>query len=100
MPIIRHRFQCPECECDLLEEVSRSITYSMIDSFWSDTEYGNWYNEWFDTETEDLDVIRYQCRDCGFTVHHGYTDNLYQELKRKGYILEDRPTQPQSDWEV
>lgn len=102
MAVIRHNFLCPDCECDLLEEVSRGLTYSMIDSFYSNEEpHSRWWPEWFDTEHEELEVLRYQCRDCGFVIHEGYCDDLYSLLKRKGWIVQGRPAlTPSSDWEV
>lgn len=100
MPIARHNFECPECACDLLEEVSRSMTYSMIDSFYTQENTDHWWPEWFDTEHEELEVVRYQCRDCGLTIHNGYCDNIYAMLKKKGYIVQDRPDEEESDWEV
>jgi hypothetical protein len=88
-------FECPECECDTLEEVARAITYSEIHCFYNEShEYG-------DLHTEYLDCIRMQCRDCGHTIYEGFPDDLYQYLLRKGMIKgKDATGEPDSDWQL
>ena len=87
-------FHCPHCGNDSLEEVCTALQYTTIGGFYDG------HVDYIDTETEGLEVQRYQCYECGHTIadgHHGY--ELYDYLKRKGWLKPHHGI-PTSDWEL
>jgi hypothetical protein len=91
MPTDRKLFKCPECEDNYLEEVTKAIAYTTISGFY------NRYEQYDETDTEYLNVLRTQCMGCGFIVYEGACHNLFQHCVDRGWI-EGMDSTP--DWEV
>ena len=73
-------FVCPECGGSQLEEVSHGIIYNKITGFYDGfVEYG-------EQDGNETEVIRYQCFECGEVVIEGYSFDLFEDLKDKGYL--------------
>jgi hypothetical protein len=90
-------FDCPQCGSDAIEEVCSALQYSMICAFYQGHE------DYCETNTEGLDIIRYQCYECQFEVCEGSTQmSLYRYLKSKGWLRfeGDTPLADTSDWEA
>jgi predicted RNA-binding Zn-ribbon protein involved in translation (DUF1610 family) len=101
MPTARKYFRCPSCASTIIEEVSTCMSYSVIDSFVSSHAGGTCWYDFYEVETEELDVVRYQCRTCGFVACEGHAEpNLFTYLERKGWIKEEETEPVVSDWEV
>lgn len=86
-------FKCPECGENTLEEVSRGTLYNTINGF-----YQGWPEYDSDENSDNTEVVRYQCFDCGKTLIEGYSTNLYEKCKRNGWL--DLPVEDTPDWEV
>lgn len=94
-PVSRTSFRCPECQCDMLEEVSNAITYTAIAEFYGEQE------EYWDRAVEETSLIRIQCYDCQFEVCTSYQPNLHTFLARKGWLQGvGQPVLRREDWSV
>ncbi|MHA1949312.1 MAG: hypothetical protein ACW99G_04890 [Candidatus Thorarchaeota archaeon] len=95
-------FQCPSCESNDLEEVCRALQYSSISGFYRSDSSERWYEDYWDTETEELETLRMQCQNCGLELCTGRPRNLFEFLNEKGWMVDRNapaPTQ-QANWEV
>lgn len=93
MPL-QEEFVCPSCdEMDGLEEVCTALQYSTISFYNGGVDYCG-------TETEGLEVVRYQCYHCGHEVCGGGVGDIYSYLKQRGLLRGEGHGIPSSDWEV
>lgn len=79
------KFECPKCECDVLEEVMRNVTQSstITDAEDGILDYGN-------ISTDGGEVDRYQCVHCGHVIH-GCEDKTLTlaQMQSVGGVIDD-----------
>ncbi len=85
-------FECPNCKGSKLDEVSQGLIYNSINGFYDG------YQDYGDQNFSDTRVIRYECFYCGEEILDGYSLELYNDLKAKGYIKGQPATEV--EWEV
>ena len=91
----RMYFRCPECGGTDLEEVARCIQYACIGGFYRYNNGTRYFPDWYDSDYDDHNTLRVQCRECGFMVSEGMPENLYQHCLDEGWIVTESEIESQ-----
>ncbi|MCK9279140.1 MAG: hypothetical protein M0P71_00730 [Melioribacteraceae bacterium] len=78
---MKKKFSCPECQCDIVEEVTEHVTvsYPIIQININEEDVEADYD---DAINEGGELSRFQCSNCGFIIE---ASNL-EELSKSEYM--------------